>query len=80
MSYISTQPPAADPRLQAMYESVTKSAGYWPNLYQVLSLRPAVLKPLADWERLVTFGGSSLGRRDEELLSFYVSYLNGCHY
>ena len=33
-----------------------------------------------DFSNGTTFGGTSLGRRREEMLSSYVSYLNKCFY
>ncbi|MDH3443275.1 MAG: hypothetical protein OEN50_05070 [Deltaproteobacteria bacterium] len=56
------------------------SHGYWPNVLAGQSLKPEVLKRMISFQDMITFGGSSLGRRKEELISFYVSALNDCRY
>ena len=38
------------------------------------------MRAFDDFSRAVTFGGTSLGRRREELISFYVSSLVNCRY
>ena len=43
-------------------------------------LRPEVLRRLLAFQDMLTFGGSSLGRRKEELISFHVSAVNQCGY
>ncbi|MBI3076395.1 MAG: carboxymuconolactone decarboxylase family protein [Deltaproteobacteria bacterium] len=45
-----------------------------------MSLKPAVLERLVAFRDQLTFGGSSLGRRREELISFHVSAVNRCEY
>ncbi len=44
------------------------------------SMRPEVLEVVTGLSNRVTFGGSSLGRRWEEMLSTAVSTWNRCHY
>ncbi len=45
-----------------------------------MSLKPETLRRLLQFQDTMTFGGSSLGRRYEELISFRVSALNTCTY
>ena len=45
-----------------------------------LSRKPELLEQVVRLSDLATFGGSSLGRRWEEMLSTAVSTWNGCHY
>lgn len=34
-----------------MYDRIMKEAGYWPNLYHVMSLRPELLEPVEEFRR-----------------------------
>ena len=43
-------------------------------------MKPELLAQVVRISDLATFGGSSLGRRWEEMLSTAVSTWNGCHY
>ena len=47
---------------------------------QAFSMKPELLDQVVRISDLATFGGSSLGRRWEEMLSTAVSTWNGCHY
>ena len=51
-----------------------------PAIFQAFSLKPELLKALIPTAVRVTFGGSSLGRRWEEMLSVAVSTWNRCRY
>ena len=42
--------------------------------------RPRTFRAVMQMNNAVTFGGSSLGRRREELIATTVSALNGCFY
>ena len=46
----------------------------------LFSVKPALQKLFLDFSNATTFGGTSLGRRREEMHSTYVSYLNKCFY
>lgn len=50
------------------------------DIVNVFSAKPALKQAFLDLSYATTFGGSSLGRRREEMLSAYVSYLNRCFY
>ena len=47
---------------------------------QSCSMKPEVLELVTRLSNHVTFGGSTLGRRWEEMLSTAVSTWNRCHY
>ncbi len=49
-------------------------------ILQAFSMKPGVLQAVLRLTDQVTFGGSSLGRRWEEMLSTAVSSWNHCHY
>lgn len=80
MAWIKTLGPDDDPIVKQIHDERMKTWGYFSNVMQVFSAKPQVLKRLMDFQSLVTFGGSSLGRRREELISFHVSALNQCEY
>jgi hypothetical protein len=54
--------------------------GETATVVDVFSIKPALQKMFLEFSNVTTFGGSSLGRRREEMLSTYVSYLNRCFY
>lgn len=80
MTWIKTLSPEEDPIVKELYDYRVGTHGYWPNVLAAQSLKPEVLKRLLAFQDLMTFGGSSLGRRWEELISFHVSVLNACGY
>lgn len=47
---------------------------------KAFSMKADLLEQVLKLSDLATFGGSSLGRRWEEMLSTAVSTWNGCHY
>jgi hypothetical protein len=80
MAWIRTLRPDDNPIIKELVDYRIKTHGYWPNVLRAQSLKPEVLKRLLAFQDLLTFGGSSLGRRKEELISYYVSVLNECRY
>jgi len=80
MSWIRELEPKDDPQVKAMHEAWHAKRGYMPNIIRVFSAKPALMRAFDDFSRVVTFGGTSLGRRREELISFYVSSLLDCRY
>lgn len=80
MVWIKTLSPEEDPTIKELSDYRVKTHGYWPNVLASQSLKPEVLKRLLAFQDKLTFGGSSLGRRREELISFHVSVLNACGY
>ena len=49
-------------------------------IIKVFSLRPDLLKARVAFSGAMTFGGSGLGRRREELIATTISALLGCKY
>ena len=47
---------------------------------KAFSMKAELLEQVVKLSDLATFGGTSLGRRWEEMLSTAVSTWNGCHY
>jgi len=80
MTWIKTLSPEQDPTIKELSDYRVKTHGYWPNVLASQSLKPQVLERLLAFQDKLTFGGSSLGRRREELISFHVSVLNACGY
>ena len=80
MPWIETLGPEDDKTLASIYRTVKSGDEPFPEFLELFTLKPRVLQKLMLFENSITFGGSSLGRRLEELISFYVSVLNECKY
>lgn len=66
--------------LAEAYEHYRDFMGYVSKFITALSLRPEVISPLTDFQSVLGFGSSSLGKRREEILNVSVSALNQCSY
>jgi hypothetical protein len=82
MSYIrQIEPSEAKGGLKEMYDQLMAArGGRISPVMQVFSLNPSLLGNVREMNSIITFGGSSLGRRREEMIATLVSTLNGCHY
>jgi alkylhydroperoxidase family enzyme len=80
MTWIETLDESQHPIIREIAEYRKGTHGYFPNVLQAMSLKPETLRRLLQFQERMTFGGSSLGRRWEELISFRVSALNTCTY
>lgn len=66
--------------LREVYDQALKRFQRIPGILKVMSLRPHALKTRMAFAQAVTFGGSGLGRRKEELIAVSISGLLGCKY
>jgi hypothetical protein len=80
MVWIKQIGPDENRTIKELHDYRVRTHGYWPNVLSAQSLKPEVLERLLAFQDRLTFGGSSLGRRKEELISFHVSALNDCIY
>ena len=83
MPFIGTIEDArATGKLKKIYKAIKKAmrAQKVPAIFQAFSIKPELLKESIRLVRHITFGGTSLGRRWEEMLSTAVSAWNHCHY
>lgn len=83
MGYLPTiDDDQATGRLKETYEEIKKKRKLKrPSpMLQAFSMKPGVLRAVLHLTEQVTFGGSTLGRRWEEMLSTAVSAWNHCHY
>ena len=82
MSYIrQIEPSEAKGDLKEIYDQLMAArGGRISPVMQVFSLNPSLLGKVREMNSIITFGGSSLGRRREEMIATLVSTLNGCHY
>jgi hypothetical protein len=80
VAWIRELSPENDSVVREIHTAWHEKRGYVPNILRVFSLKPALMRAFDDFSRVVTFGGTSLGRRREELISFYVSSLVDCRY
>ncbi len=78
--YIKTQGPEDDPIVKEVSDRFTARRGYLPSIMRCLTLKPALLKAAAELSDVSTFGGTTLGRRREEMISSYTSNLLNCRY
>lgn len=82
MAYIKEiAPEEATGRLKEIYDEILQEPGGRVSpVIQVLSPRPETLRSVRKQGRVLSFGGSTLGRRKEEMIATLTSVLNGCHY
>jgi len=81
MSWIRTiSPKEADGELKNLYDVMLKNSRMIPKMRQLNSLRPEVLKVMNDLSKVADFGGTTLGREREELITFVVAYHLNCSY
>ncbi len=66
--------------LKVHYDRARKTRGFVPNIQKINSLKPELLSRYYHFSRAVTFGGSSLGRKREEMIAVTVSALIKCKY
>ena len=66
--------------VKQVYEEVKGKIGRISPMLQAMSLRPDVLKRVHDLGNAIHFGGSSLGKKPEQMLAVVVSATNGCRY
>jgi len=82
MSYIrEVEPDEATGELKRLYDKVMgERGGRLPSVLKVMSLNPQAFARVEELNHTVSFGGSTLGRRREEMIATLVSTLNGCDY
>lgn len=80
MAYIRTVPEPGTPPVDELYKRAANPAGQVAEVVKVFSVKPLLMKSFLDFSDVTSFGGTSLGRRREEMLSSFVSYLNRCFY
>lgn len=82
MSYIrQIEASEATGELKEIYDQMMAApGGRIAPVMQIFSLNPPLLGKVREMNSIITFGGSSLGRRREEMIATLVSTLNGCHY
>lgn len=79
--WITTVPDAeVDPAAQSVYQAWQAEFGFVPNLLRALSLHPQALCATDAFRKGVTFGGSELGRRRENLIALTVADINRSRY
>ena len=81
MAWIATvQPEAATGKLAELYTTLQEHGRPLGNVVRAYSVKPALLRAARDFSHAVTFGGSSLGRRKEELIATVVAAQLRCTY
>ena len=82
MSFIAeVEPGLAEGLLEKTYGKMTATRNARPSqVMSVMSLNPPAMKAVFDLTYAVAHGGSTLGRRREEMLATMISRLNGCRF
>lgn len=82
MSYIKEiEPTEAQGELKELYEAIMEArGGRLSPVMKLFSLNPALMRGVKELNSIISFGGSSLGRRREEMIATLVSNINGCNY
>jgi len=66
--------------LQARIGAVEEKAGFVPNVFQVLSRRPAEFRAFFDYHDALMEGDSGLSKGEREMIVVVTSALNSCLY
>ena len=79
LKYVETG--EAEGIVKEVYDAMAAGpAGSVPPLMQTLSLNPEGLAGFERFYRAISAGGSTLGRRREEMIATAISTWNGCWY
>ena len=80
MGWLDLPDPDATPELERTTRPWTRKGVPVPSVIAPMMFRPRALRAVMQMNEAVTFGGSGLGRRAEELIATSVSAWNGCYY
>lgn len=80
MAWIDLPADDATPELERATRIYRKQGRPVPSVIAVMKPSPKALRGVIQMNNAVTFGGSCLGRRREELIATSVSALNDCFY
>lgn len=80
MPFIPLPDDDATPELVRVTAPYRKAGRDVPSVIAVMKPHPRALRAVLQMNNAVTFGGSSLGRRREELVATVVSAYNDCFY
>lgn len=69
----------AEEPAKGILEGIREKRGAVPKLLLTMARRPGVLNGRQTMNMAVHGGNSTLGRRREELLSYYVATIGGCY-
>ena len=80
MAWIELPDDEATPSLARLTAPYRKAGRPTPAVVAVMKPSPRAMRAVLQMNTAVTFGGSRLGRADEELIATAVSALNECFY
>jgi len=80
MAWIDLPDDDATPALERLTRTYRKQNRPVPSVVAIMKPNPAAMRGVLAMNSGVTFGGSSLGRRREELIATATSALNDCFY
>lgn len=80
MSWLKLPDPNSIPELKRATKKWADQAVAVPSVIAPLMLRPKSLRAIMQMNYAVTFGGSGLGRKREEMIATAVSAINDCFF
>jgi len=80
MSWLELPDDDATPELKRATAQWRREQRPVPAVIAVMKHRPNVLRTVSMTNAAISFGGSTLGRRREEMISTFVSAINDCYY
>jgi AhpD family alkylhydroperoxidase len=80
MAWLKVPDDTATPELELLTEPWRKRGERVPPVIAVLKSTPRAFEAVLGLNYALSFGASSLGRRQEELIAVWVSALNGCYF
>jgi len=80
MSWIELPDPESTPELKRLTKQWRDDGRAVPSVIAPLMRWPKAMRAVLQTNNAVTFGGSGLGRRTEELIATSVSAINDCFF
>ena len=80
MSWLDLPADDATPELDRLSRPYREQGLPFPAVIAAMKPSPKALRAVMQMNQAVTFGGSSLGQRTEEMLATTTSILNDCFY
>ena len=80
MSWIDLPDDDANPELERLTRPYREKGLPVPPIIAAMKPSPRALRAVLQMNQAVTFGGSSLGRRTEEMIATTTSILNDCFF
>ena len=80
MSFFDLPGDESSPQLSRLIKKYRDEVRAPPNVIAAMKLAPKTMRSVLQLNNAVTFGGSVLGRKREELVAVATSAINACFY